>query len=351
MVVMSLKNKTILLTGGTGSFGNCFTEMVLREHNPKKIIIYSRDELKQYDMREKFKNDPRLRFFLGDVRDRERLGRAMEDVDVVVHAAALKQVPALEYNPFEAVRTNIIGGYNVLTAACDAGVKKVIALSTDKAANPVNLYGATKLCSDKLFVSGNNFGRGTTRLAVVRYGNVAGSRGSVLPLFYQQKKTGTLTITDERMTRFWITLEQAVRFVTHCFDVMVGGEIFVPKIPSIRMIDLATAIAPECKQVITGIRPGEKLHEVMIPEEISRTTLEFEKYYVIYPDFHEWISADYAKELLKHGKQCTDAFSYSSDNNNHWLSVVDLRKLYANQQSAYSTSNENDSIWQTTNQP
>ncbi len=348
---MSLKNKTILLTGGTGSFGNCFTEMVLREHNPKKIIIYSRDELKQYDMREKFKNDPRLRFFLGDVRDRERLGRAMEDVDVVVHAAALKQVPALEYNPFEAVRTNIIGGYNVLTAACDAGVKKVIALSTDKAANPVNLYGATKLCSDKLFVSGNNFGRGTTRLAVVRYGNVAGSRGSVLPLFYQQKKTGTLTITDERMTRFWITLEQAVRFVTHCFDTMVGGEIFVPKIPSIRMIDLATAIAPECKQVITGIRPGEKLHEVMIPEEISRTTLEFEKYYVIYPDFHEWISADYAKELLKNGKQCKDAFSYSSDNNSHWLSVVDLRKLYANQQSAYTTSNENDSIWQTTNQP
>lgn len=350
MGFMSLKNKTILLTGGTGSFGNCFTEMVLREHKPKKIIIYSRDELKQDDMRKKFKDDERLRFFLGDVRDKERLNRAFEDVDIVVHAAALKQVPALEYNPFEAVRTNIIGGYNVLTAACDAGVEKVIALSTDKAANPVNLYGATKLCSDKLFVSGNNFGRGKTRLAVVRYGNVAGSRGSVLPLFYQQRKTGTLTITDERMTRFWITLEQSVRFVTHCFDIMVGGEIFVPKIPSVRMIDLATAVAPDCKQVITGIRPGEKLHEVMIPEEISRTTLEFDKYYVIYPDFHEWISADYAKELLKNGKPCQDGFSYSSDNNDKWLSVIDLKKLYANENAAYSTTKENDSLWQTTNQ-
>lgn len=324
--------------------------MVLREHNPKKIIIYSRDELKQDDMRKKFKDDERLRFFLGDVRDKERLNRAFEDVDIVVHAAALKQVPALEYNPFEAVRTNIIGGYNVLTAACDAGVEKVIALSTDKAANPVNLYGATKLCSDKLFVSGNNFGRGKTRLAVVRYGNVAGSRGSVLPLFYQQRKTGTLTITDERMTRFWITLEQSVRFVTHCFDAMVGGEIFVPKIPSVRMIDLATAVAPDCKQIITGIRPGEKLHEVMIPEEISRTTLEFDKYYVIYPDFHEWISADYAKELLKNGKPCQDGFSYSSDNNDKWLSVIDLKKLYANENAAYSTTKEDDSLWQTTNQ-
>lgn len=346
---MSLKDKTIFLTGGTGSFGNCFTEMVLREHNPKKIIIFSRDELKQHEMRLKFNNDPRLRFFLGDIRDKDRLYRAMEGVDVVVHAAALKQVPALEYNPFEAVRTNIIGGYNVVSAACDKGVESVIALSTDKAANPVNLYGATKLCSDKLFVAGNNYGHRQTKLSVVRYGNVAGSRGSVLPLFYKLRETGQLTITDERMTRFWITLEQAVRFVTHCFDVMVGGEIFVPKIPSIRMVDLATAIAPECKQVITGIRPGEKLHEVMIPEEIARTTIEFEKYFAICPEFHEW-DADYTVKNDETGKTCVEGFSYSSDNNDWWLSVRDLRKLYKKEGTAYDTDKNDDTIWQATDQ-
>lgn len=344
---MSLKDKTILLTGGTGSFGNCFTEIVLRECNPKKVIIYSRDELKQYDMRLKFKNDPRLRFFLGDVRDLERLNRAMQGVDIVVHAAALKQVPALEYNPFEAVRTNIIGGYNVVTAACDNGIQKVIALSTDKAANPVNLYGATKLCSDKLFVSGNNFGNGKTQLSVVRYGNVAGSRGSVLPLFYEQKKTGKITITDDRMTRFWITLEQAVRFVLYCFEVMIGGEVFVPKIPSIRMIDLATAIAPECQQIITGIRPGEKLHEVMIPEEIARSTLEFQKYYVICPEFHEWSQELWIKNKNERGKACDEGFYYSSDVNGVWLSVRDLRKLYADEKAAYQTNRHDNSIWQT----
>ncbi|MCP5463914.1 MAG: UDP-N-acetylglucosamine 4,6-dehydratase (inverting) [Deltaproteobacteria bacterium] len=346
---MNFKNKTILLTGGTGSFGNCFTEILLREHEPKKIIIFSRDELKQYDMRIKFNNDPRLRFFLGDVRDKERLYRAMQGVDIVIHAAALKQVPALEYNPFEAVRTNIIGGYNVVTAACDSGVSHVIALSTDKAANPVNLYGATKLCSDKIFVSGNNFGHiSKTKLAVVRYGNVAGSRGSVLPLFYKLKETGKMTITDDRMTRFWITLEQAARFVTHCLSIMGGGEIFIPKIPSMRVIDLATAIAPECEQIITGIRPGEKLHEVMVPEEEARNTLEFSKFFVICPQFHEWSRQLKIKDKTDTGKECPDGFSYSSDNNDWWLSVRDLRDMYANQQTAYETNRNTDSIWQAT---
>lgn len=346
---MSLKNKTILLTGGTGSFGHCFTELVLRECQPKKIIIFSRDELKQYEMRQRFNDDPRLRFFLGDVRDKERLYRAMIDVDVVVHAAALKQVPALEYNPFEAVRTNIVGGYNVVTAACDSGVKNVIALSTDKAANPVNLYGATKLCSDKIFVAGNNYGRGQTKLAVVRYGNVAGSRGSVVPLFFKQKQTGKITLTDERMTRFWITLEDAVRFVLHCSQVMMGGEIFVPKIPSIRIVDLATAIAPQCEQVVTGIRPGEKLHEVMIPEEVARSTLECQKYFVICPEFHEWTQEDWSKRNKKlKGKPCPDSFSYSSDNNKEWLTVRDLTTLYSDLDAIYNTQQKNDTLWQTT---
>lgn len=343
---MNLKNKTILLTGGTGSFGNCFTELVLKEQHPKKIIIYSRDELKQYNMRKKFKDDKRLRFFLGDVRDGERLRRAFEDVDVVIHAAALKQVPALEYNPFEAVRTNVIGGYNIVTAACDMGVKKVVALSTDKAANPVNLYGATKLCSDKIFVSGNNFGRGQTSLAVVRYGNVAGSRGSVLPLFFEQRETGKITITDKRMTRFWITLEQAVRFVIHCLDIMKGGEVFVPKIPSIKIVDLAKAIAPDCQQIVTGIRPGEKLHEIMIPEESARSTLEFEKYFIICPEFHEWSQKTWLSDKKFKAKLCPSEFKYSSDANAQWLGVKELRTQYGDQNAAYSINRYNHTLWQ-----
>lgn len=325
---MTFNGKTILLTGGTGSFGNCFTKMALAHSNPKKIIIFSRDEFKQYEMGNRFNHDNHLRFFLGDVRDKERLYRAMEGVDVVVHAAALKQVPALEYNPFEAVRTNVIGGYNVLTAACDRGVKKVIALSTDKAANPVNLYGATKLCSDKIFVSGNNFGRGETKLAVVRYGNVAGSRGSVLPLFKEQAKSGKLTITDERMTRFWITLEQGVSFVWRCLTNMEGGEIFVPKIPSLKVVDLAKAIAPECHLDIIGIRPGEKLHEVMVPTEVAHETLEFEDFYIICPSYHNWTRTLKVGTSGK-GKPCPDGFSYSSDNNDWWLSVDELKQMYA----------------------
>lgn len=325
---MSLRNKVILLTGGTGSFGNKFTDTVLREHDPRKLIVYSRDELKQYEMAKKFKNDPRLRFFLGDVRDRDRLFAAMQGVDIVIHAAALKQVPALEYNPFEAVQTNIIGGNNIITVACALGISHVVALSTDKAANPINLYGATKLCSDKLFVAGNNFGRGRTRLSVVRYGNVAGSRGSVLPLFLQQRKTGTITLTDLRMTRFWITLDQAVGLVVQALDNMVGGEIFVPKIPSVRITDLAAALAPECKQVLTGIRAGEKLHEVMIPQEIARHTIEFKNYFVICPQFHDWDSNLCIQAKNEPGKMCAEDFQYSSDLNDWWLSATDLRKLY-----------------------
>lgn len=325
---MIIDGKTILITGGTGSFGNCFTRIALAEHKPKKLIVFSRDEFKQFEMSQAFGNDARLRFFLGDVRDKERLSRAMEGVDIVIHAAALKQVPALEYNPFEAVRTNIIGGYNVATAACDHGVKRVIALSTDKAANPVNLYGATKLCSDKLFVSSNNFGRGTTKLAVVRYGNVAGSRGSIVPLLLSQRRTGTVTVTDERMTRFWITLEQAVRFVTGCFDRMVGGEIFIPKIPSVRVTDLIEAIAPGCEQNLIGIRPGEKLHETMVPQESAHETIEFDDYFVITPSFHDWESNLYIKTKEGSGKRCPDGFVYASDTNSDWLSVADLRRMH-----------------------
>lgn len=339
---MTLTNKTILLTGGTGSFGNCFTKLALAELDPKKIIIFSRDEFKQYEMAQRFGNDDRLRFFLGDVRDKERLSRAMDGVDIAIHAAALKQVPALEYNPFEAVRTNIIGGYNVATVACDHGVKKVIALSTDKAANPVNLYGATKLCSDKVFVSANNFGRGKTKLSVVRYGNVAGSRGSIVPLFLAQRKTGKITITDERMTRFWITLEQAVRFVLANFDRMVGGEIFIPKIPSMRVTDLAAALAPDCEHEIIGIRPGEKLHEVMVPSESAHETVEFDDYFVITPSFHQWANSLYIKSKDGNdGRRCPDGFVYASNTNNWWLSVEDLKKMYDDESKTHESTEPN----------
>lgn len=315
--------QTILLTGGTGSFGKHFCRLMLDKYQPKVIRIYSRDELKQHEMRIKFKDDPRLRFFIGDVRDGERLKRAMEGVDMVVHAAALKQVPACEYNPFEAVKTNVHGAQNVIDAAIDTGVKKVIALSTDKAVNPVNLYGATKLCSDKLFVQGNAYaGEKGTRFACVRYGNVIGSRGSVIPLFQQQKETGTITITDDRMTRFWITLDGAVELVLKGFHYMEGGEIFVPKIPSMRISDLAKAIAPECKVKIIGIRPGEKLHEALTGEDEGRSAISYKGMYVILPNMSWWRRGNY-----KEGVDLPENFIYSSDNNEEWLGVDELRKI------------------------
>lgn len=316
-----LQNKTVLVTGGTGSFGKKFTRKAL-ELGVKKIIIFSRDELKQYEMKQEF-DDKRLRFFIGDVRDQERLHRAFDGVDIVIHAAAMKHVDACEYNPFEAVKTNIHGAQNVIEAAIDCGVEKVIALSTDKACAPVNLYGATKLASDKLFVAANSYvGDKPTRFAVVRYGNVVGSRGSVVPFFKKIKETGVLPITDERMTRFWITLEQGVQFVVDNLERMHGGEIFVPKIPSMNIMDLAKAIAPECKTEIVGIRPGEKLHEAMIMEDDARHTVEFNTYYVIQPEFPFW-SAKYAEG----GKELNEGFSYTSDINDKWLTVEELYKL------------------------
>lgn len=322
-----LNNKTILVTGGTGSFGKKCTEIILNRYKPKKLIIFSRDELKQFEMAQVFSKMkyPCIRYFIGDVRDKERLHRAFHGVDYVIHAAALKQVPALEYNPFEAVKTNILGAENIISAAVDNMVKRVVALSTDKAVNPINLYGATKLCSDKLFVAGNAYsGDANTRFSIVRYGNVVGSRGSVIPLFKEVRKTGVLPITDTRMTRFWITLEQGVNFVLQSLEIMKGGEIFVPKIPSMTIIDLAKAIAPECDIKIIGIRPGEKIHEVMITEDDSRRTLEFNNYYVIQPDFHWWSAGEYEKNG---GKSVPEGFRYSSDKNTQWLTVEELKKM------------------------
>ncbi|RXJ02237.1 UDP-N-acetylglucosamine 4,6-dehydratase (inverting) [Anaerobacillus alkaliphilus] len=316
-----LSNKTILITGGTGSFGKKFIKRVL-DLDVKKVIVFSRDELKQFEMAQEF-TDPRIRFFIGDVRDKDRLYRAFDGVDIVIHAAALKHVGACEYNPFEAVKTNINGAQNIIEAAIDRGVTKIIALSTDKAASPVNLYGATKLASDKLFVAANSYaGDKDTRFAVVRYGNVVGSRGSVVPFFKKIKDTGEIPITDERMTRFWITLDQGVQFVLDSLDRMKGGEIFVPKIPSMKVTDLAEAIAPECSIKIVGIRPGEKLHEAMITEDDARRTLEYDKYYVIQPEFPWW-----RKEYSNGGKALPDGFSYISNVNDHWLTVDELREL------------------------
>ncbi|MEK4177398.1 UDP-N-acetylglucosamine 4,6-dehydratase (inverting) [Aeribacillus sp. FSL K6-1305] len=316
-----LTNQTILITGGTGSFGRKFVRRIL-EYNIKKVIVFSRDELKQYEMAQEY-TDPRIRFFIGDVRDKARLYRAFDGVDYVVHAAAMKQVPACEYNPFEAVKTNIHGAQNVIEAAIDRGVKRVIALSTDKACSPVNLYGATKLASDKLFVAANSYvGDKETRFSVVRYGNVVGSRGSVVPFFKKIRHTGKLPITDERMTRFWITLDQGVQFVLDSLQRMRGGEIFVPKIPSMRVVDLATAIAPECEIEIVGIRPGEKLHEAMITEDDARHTVEFDTYYVIQPEFPWW-----SRESVKGGKSLPEGFKYTSDTNTEWLTVEELRAL------------------------
>ena len=315
-----MKNKNILVTGGTGSFGKKFISKIL-EHDVKKVIVFSRDELKQYEMKQEFK-DERLRFFIGDVRDKERLYRAFDGVDIVIHAAAMKHVEACEYNPFEAVKTNITGAQNIIEAAIDRKVKKVIALSTDKAAAPINLYGATKLASDKLFIAANSYvGEKNTRFSVVRYGNVVGSRGSVIPFFNKVKHKGVLPITDERMTRFWITLPQGVQFVLDSLERMQGGELFVPKIPSMNIVDLAKAIAPECELEVVGIRPGEKLHEVMITEDDARHTIEFEDYYVITPEFKWW------KATFKEGRPVNENFIYSSDTNKEWLTIEKLKEM------------------------
>ena len=320
-----LNDKTILITGGTGSFGKKATGTILRNYKPKKLIIFSRDELKQYEMNQIYHVDKYpMRYFIGDVRDKERLHRAFHDVDYVIHAAALKQVPAAEYNPFEAVKTNVIGAQNVIDVAIDQKIKKVIALSTDKAANPINLYGATKLCSDKLFIAGNSYvGFDHSIFSVVRYGNVIGSRGSVIPYFIKQKEKGVFHITDPRMTRFWITLDQGVNFVMKCLEIMVGGELFVPKIPSMNIMALAEAICSECKTEIIGIRPGEKLHEVMVPKEDARNTVEFEDCYVIknaFSFFEERFSSEKCKPV-------PEDFEYNSGTNSWWLNVDEIREI------------------------
>lgn len=325
MDILDWTNSTVLVTGGTGSFGKQFVEIMLKEKRLKKLIVFSRDELKQHDMRQVFPDtgDSPLRYFLGDIRDKDRLRRAFHGVDIVIHAAALKQVPACEYNPFEAVQTNIIGAKNIIDTAIDCGVKRVMALSTDKAVNPVNLYGATKQVAEKLFVQGNSYaGISGTRFSSVRYGNVVGSRGSVIPLFREQRKTGRVTVTDKRMTRFWITLEQGVRFVIRCTENMLGGEVFVPKIPSMRITDLVETFAPECRIDLTGIRPGEKLHEVLIAEDEARNTLEFDDMYVVTPLFPWW-----GGELWKDGKHLPEGFRFASETNTHWLSPNELRSL------------------------
>lgn len=327
-----MNGKTILITGGTGSFGKKFIETVLKKYDPKKIIIYSRDELKQFEMQQdsRYKKDNVLiRYFIGDVRDEKRLAMAMTDVDIVIHAAALKQVPAAEYNPFEAVKTNVIGGQNVIDASFAAGVKKIVALSTDKAAAPINLYGATKLTSDKLFIAANNYrGWKDIKFSVVRYGNVMGSRGSVIPYFIEKAKSGTLPITDERMTRFNITLQEGVDFVLMALGKMWGGELFVPKIPSYKILDLAKAIAPNSKLETVGIRPGEKLHEEMITATDAINTVEFDDYYVILPSTPIWDVNKFRKESNgKEGTLCKYGFSYNSGTNERFLSIEELRSL------------------------
>ena len=323
---MDWKNSVVLVTGGTGSFGKKFIKVMLDEIQPKKIIVFSRDELKQHEMLTSGYNHPNLRFFIGDVRDRDRLRRAMNGVDIVVHAAALKQVPACEYNPMEAIKTNIIGTSNVVEAALDAGVKKVLAISTDKAVNPINLYGATKLAAEKLVIQSNAYAAGTaTRYSCVRYGNVVGSRGSVVPVFLKQRQAGQVTITDDRMTRFWLSLEQGVRFVIKCIEQMEGGEVFVPRIPSMKVIDLARAIAPQAQVNVIGIRPGEKLHEVLISEDESRTTVELESMFVVQPAEALWFGYSWQEK----GKLLQDGFRYASDNNTDWLDIEGIQKYIA----------------------
>jgi UDP-N-acetylglucosamine 4,6-dehydratase len=319
---LNWRDASVLITGGTGSFGNTFVEMMLTTYQPHRLVVFSRDELKQSEMMARFR-DPSLRFFVGDVRDRARLERAMHGVDIVFHAAALKQIPSCEYNPFEAIQTNVIGAENVIDAAIDQGVKRVIAISTDKAVNPINLYGATKLCAEKLFVQGNAYGyaRGTT-FSVVRYGNVIGSRGSVIPLFAAQRASGKVTVTDPGMTRFWLKLEQGVKFAIRCAGVMQGGEIFVPKIPSMRIMDLVQAVAPGCQVEFIGIRPGEKLHEILVAEEECRQALEFEDMFVLEPIYPSW-----AFHSPAGGKRPAAGFRYSSDANSWWLSPTQMSEL------------------------
>lgn len=316
-----LNNKTILITGGTGSFGKKFIDIVFKRYKPKKVIIFSRDEMKQYEMSKQF-NQENIRYFIGDVRDPDRLHRAFSGVDIVVHAAALKIVPTAEYNPFEAVKTNVVGAENVINVAIDNNVRKVIALSTDKAANPINLYGATKLCAEKMFVAANNYSPHGTKFSVVRYGNVFGSRGSVVPFFRQCIKRGVVPITDKKMTRFWITLEKGVEFVFQCIENMEGGEIFIPKIPSMKVVDLAKAICPECKQEIVGIRAGEKLHETLLPKDDGIHTYEYQDKFIIYPYVVNH------KGEKQGGKPLGMKFDgYRSDNNTQWLSIEQLRKM------------------------
>lgn len=318
------KDKVVLVTGGTGSFGKKFIEIMLAEYQPQKLIVFSRDELKQHDMRTSGFEHPRLRYFIGDVRDQLRLKRAMHGVDIVIHAAALKQVPACEYNPMEAIKTNILGSGNVIEAALDSNVKKVMALSTDKSVNPVNLYGTTKLAAEKLFVQSNSYAAGTsTRFSCVRYGNVVGSRGSVIPLFIRQRINGKLTITDERMTRFWLTLEQGVRFVIYCTEQMHGGEVFVPKIPSTRIIDLAKVIAPDAKLKVIGIRPGEKLHEVLIHEDEARSAVELDDMFVVQPTAALW----FGREWQEKGRKLAEGFRYTSETNPEWLTIEQIQKI------------------------
>jgi UDP-N-acetylglucosamine 4,6-dehydratase len=323
--MVNWSQESVLVTGGTGSFGRKFVEVMLKDYRPHRLAILSRDELKQHEMRASGFDHPSLRYFIGDVRDVERLKRALSGVTIVVHAAALKQVPACEYNPFEAIQTNIMGGRNVIDAAIDQGVKRILALSTDKAVNPINLYGATKLCAEKMFVQANAYaGAQNTRFSCVRYGNVVGSRGSVIPVLREQRKRGKITITDARMTRFWLTIEQGVAFVIRCLEQMHGGEIFVPKIPSMRLADLAETIAPGCAVEVIGIRPGEKLHEVLVSEDESRNTLETEEMYVIQPT-HPW----WKSEHWVHAKRLPEGFRYSSDMNDRWLTRRELEQLVA----------------------
>jgi UDP-N-acetylglucosamine 4,6-dehydratase (inverting) len=320
---MSFSSNSILVTGGTGSFGNVFVSMTLERFNPKRVVVYSRDEMKQWEMAKRFEGDPRVRFFIGDVRDRDRLYRALDGIDYVVHAAATKIVPTAEYNPFECVKTNVMGAMNVIDACIDKKVKRVVALSTDKASSPINLYGATKLASDKLFVAGNSYaGSHDTRFAVVRYGNVMGSRGSVIPFFMSLRKKGMLPITDSRMTRFMISLEQGVELVWHAFEDMEGGEIYVKKIPSMKVTDIAAAVAPKAKQEIIGIRPGEKVHEQMIGQEDSCYTYEYEHHYKILPAIHNWSNCT---NRIKNGKKVSEDFSYTSDSNSEWMTKAELQ--------------------------
>jgi UDP-N-acetylglucosamine 4,6-dehydratase len=323
---MNWEEKVVLVTGGTGSFGKKFITTMLKEYHPSKLIVLSRDELKQYEMQVAGYDHPTLRYFIGDVRDCDRLRRAFDGVNIVVHAAALKQVPACEYNPMEAIKTNILGSSNVVEAALDAGVERVLALSTDKAVNPINLYGATKLAAEKLLIQSNAYAGGKkTRISCVRYGNVVGSRGSVVPVFLKQRSSGTITVTDERMTRFWISLDQGIRFVIRCIELMQGGEVFVPKIPSMKVIDLAHAIAPKASINVIGIRPGEKLHEVLISEDEARNTVELKDMYVVQPAETLWFGKSWEKE----NRKLPDNFRYASESNSEWLSLEEIKRIIA----------------------